>query len=91
MQDQLQTGAQPDRAERREVNFRAFAVRADGTSIEVNLVNISYDGCLLDSAEAFEIGERLRLLVRRRGVIEAQVCWFGSGKVGVRFADGMAA
>lgn len=91
MRDQMQTDVQGARAERREVKFRAFARRADGTSVNVTLLNLSYEGCLLASEEAFEIGESLRLMVTRRGVVDAHVRWIGGGKLGVRFADNMAA
>jgi hypothetical protein len=88
---EVKTNAQRARSNRREVSFRAFALRADGTSLDVTVLDLSYDGCLLGSEEAFEVGERLRLLVRRRGAIDAKVCWLDGGKVGVRFTEDMAA
>jgi hypothetical protein len=91
MQDKLQANAQRPRGTRQQVSFRAFALRADGTSVDVSLRDLSYDGCLLSSEESFEVGERLRLLVRRRGAIDAQVCWLDGEKIGLRFAEGMAA
>lgn len=59
-----------------------FARRADGTSVNGGLLNLSLEGCLLASEETFEIGESLRLMVARRGVLNAHVRWFGGGKVG---------
>ena len=91
MRDQIPTEALGARAERREVRLRAFARRADGASADVTLLNLSYEGCLLASEEDFEVGENLRLMVTGRGVVDAHVCWIGGGKLGVRFADTMAA
>lgn len=91
MQDGMETDKRPARGERRDVSLRAFALRKDGSSVDVTLLDLSYDGCLLGSSETFAIGERLRLLVRRRGIIDAQVRWLDGGKVGVRFEEDMAA
>lgn len=91
MQPHIQADTPQNRDKRRDVDLRAFALRQDGTSFDVTLLDISYDGCLLSSDEPFEMGERLRLIVRRRGVIDAQVRWIDSGKVGVRFASDLPA
>ena len=77
---------QPARAERRPVSMRAFARRVDGSTVDVKLLNLSYDGCRVRSEGPFEIGERLSLMVSRRGIIEAEVRWFGDGMAGLRFA-----
>lgn len=88
MQDDIGPKAPRAREQRREVDLQAFALRAAGSCIDITLLDLSYDGCLFRSEEMFEIAERLRLIIRRRGVIDAQLRWFGSGKAGVRFAQG---
>ena len=70
--------------------MRAFARRTDGSTVDITLLNLSYDGCRVRSEGPFEIGERLSLMVSRRGIIDAEVRWFGDGLAGLRFALGAA-
>ena len=91
MPDKLQVDGARQRDRRREVSLQAFALRSDGSSVDVILLDLSYDGCLLAADETFEVGERLRLLVRRRGVVNAKVRWSDGGKAGLQFADDLAA
>ena len=58
----------------------------NGTSVDVRLGNMSYDGCLLSSDHSFAIGEKVRLVLPRMGEIRAQVRWtLAGGKAGARF------
>ena len=75
-----------NRKDRHEVELAALAFRADGTSVDVRLGNMSYDGCLLSSDHSFAIGEKVRLVLPRMGEIRAQVRWtLAGGKAGARF------
>ena len=91
MPEEIDKGIGQVRSSRRQVSLPAFAMRTDGSTVNVVLLDLSYDGSLIASEEPFEVGERLRLIVRRRGIVDAHVCWAKDGKAGVRFAHQLAA
>ncbi len=70
---------------RRDVEFGAFAERVDGSEAVLTVSNLSYDGCQLRSEENFQIGERLKLNLPRRGQILAEIRWAAQGKAGANF------
>jgi len=74
-----------EREQRRAVSLRAFAYRADGTTADAVLTNLSYQGCHVRCEIPFEIGERLDLAVVRLGRIRGEVRWAGRGQAGLRF------
>jgi hypothetical protein len=76
-----------DRRERRPVSMHGFAMRADQSSVEVLLLDLSYEGCGIETPIAFECGEVLKLSVLRRGAIEARVRWCKDGKAGLVFGS----
>jgi hypothetical protein len=67
------------------VSLRAFAVRQDGSTVEVLLLDLSYDGCGIETPVPLGDGEPLRLSVLRRGAIRACVRWCRNGKAGLVF------
>lgn len=73
------------RNERRDVDVPALAYLTDGSSIEVRLTNISYEGCQIEAEATLPIGERLKLALPRLGEISMQVRWALDGKAGARF------
>jgi len=76
---------QPRRSARRPVRLRAHVLRSDGASVEVDLLDLSYDGCGIATPVELEPGEPLRLSVTGRGLIDAEVRWCKDGKAGLRF------
>lgn len=70
---------------RRDVEFGAFAKRADGSEAVLTVCNLSYDGCQIRSEENFQIGERLELNLPRRGQILVEIRWTAQGKAGATF------
>jgi hypothetical protein len=84
----MKLGQEPiARRERRPVTMRAFAERADGSSAEVLLLDLSYEGCGIETPVALAEGEELKLAVLRQGLIDARVCWYADGKAGLIFTD----
>jgi hypothetical protein len=61
-----------NRQDRRDVELKAVASRADGASMTVTLRNLSYEGCLLTAETVFEIGEKVRIVIPRMGAIKAE-------------------
>lgn len=58
---------------RAESEIVAMAFRDDHSAEMVTILNLSFEGCQIASATAFEVGERLRLHMRGQGWIEARV------------------
>jgi hypothetical protein len=74
-----------ERRERRPVSLRGFALREDGSTTEILLLDLSYEGCGIETPVDFAPGETLQLSVLRRGAIEARVRWCADGKAGLVF------
>jgi hypothetical protein len=74
-----------ERRERRPVTLRGFAIREDGSRTEALLLDLSYEGCGIESPVDFNAGETLRLAVLGRGEVEAKVRWCSGGKAGLVF------
>lgn len=82
---------QTQREERRSDDRRPFAAQAfalsDSRDADVLVADISYKGCQLRTDLAFTPGERVELLIRRRGVIAAEICWATNDRAGAKFLD----
>ena len=77
---------QVDRSERRAVRLNALVMRADGSTVDVSLLDLSYEGCGIDTPIEFAPGEAIKLSVPRRGGIDAHVRWYENGRAGLVFA-----
>lgn len=75
-----------ERRERRPVSLPALIMRGDGATCDVQLLNLSYEGCGIDTPVQLESGEAIKLSVLRRGGIDAVVRWYSNGKAGLVFA-----
>lgn len=73
------------RRERRPVSMRGFAVGENGIAAEVLLLDLSYEGCGIETPVAFRAGEAIKLSVLRRGAIDARVRWCANGRAGLVF------
>jgi hypothetical protein len=74
-----------ERRERRRVAMRAYALRPDGSSIEIMVLNLSYEGCGIETPQPLSSGEPLKLSVLRRGAIACSVRWYADGMAGLVF------
>ena len=74
------------RGERRGIRLQAFVVPANGRGAEALLLDLSYEGCRIQSDVPLAAGDTVQLSVMRRGGIEAQVRWAEHGKAGLVFA-----
>lgn len=84
--EELKRGAKPlDRAERKPVRLRGAAIRADNSSVEVVLLDLSYEGCGIETPLELFPGEKLKLSILCRGAIDARVRWYERGKAGLVF------
>jgi PilZ domain len=74
------------RSERRPVRLRALGIRTDGSTCDISVLDLSYEGCGIDTSGELEPGERIKLSVLGRGAIDACVRWYKDGRAGLVFA-----
>jgi hypothetical protein len=77
-----------ERHERRRVSLRGYATRVGESPFEVLLLDLSYEGCGIETSEQLQPGEEVTLSVLRRGAIEAYVRWCSGGRAGLVFKTG---
>lgn len=70
------------REPRDEVHYRGRAMRRDGTTLPLLIVNLSPHGLMARSDEALGAGERLTVSLPVVGVVRAEVRWALGGRVG---------
>lgn len=73
------------------MTLRGFADRENGSTVEVRLLDLSYEGCGIECPIELDAGEALKLTVMRRGVIETRVRWYQDGRAGLVFESNDAA
>lgn len=77
----------PDRRrKRRSVSMSGYIVRDGGISHAVQLTDLNYGGCGIETSVELLAGEALRLAVLDRGSIAAKVCWCCDGSAGLEFS-----
>ena len=75
-----------ERAERRPVSLRGFAISAKHDS-DIEVSDLSYTGCRFDSGDKFKAGEVVEIRILKRGAIQAEVRWATEGRAGARFIE----
>lgn len=74
-----------ERGERRPVRLDGHAVLENGTTFNITLVDLSYEGCGIECPIKLKPGAGIKLAVVRRGAISAKVRWYDAGKAGLVF------
>ncbi|MEO7655201.1 MAG: PilZ domain-containing protein [Sphingomicrobium sp.] len=77
----------PERQQRKDVRLPGELVLPDGAVLEVNVIDLSYDGCRLEVPKLVVAGEEVTLSVPGCGAIVATVRWRKGGRAGLRFHD----
>lgn len=67
------------------MNVAGIASRFDGSKVPVRVMNISYEGCQLETEKFLLVGERVKLSLPGLGEIPAEVRWAIKGRAGARF------
>jgi hypothetical protein len=75
-----------DRAERRPVSMRGFALSPTRDS-DIAVADLSYTGCQLTSDDRFKPGEVVELRILKQGAIQAEIRWSADGRAGALFLD----
>lgn len=83
--DAIPAQTHAERQERRPVRMHGHILLEDGTTAEAVLVDLSYDGCSIETPAELSIDQPVTLSVLRRGAIEAVVRWASDGKAGLYF------
>jgi hypothetical protein len=73
------------RKERRLVELPGFVLLDDRSTFGVTVLDLSYDGCKIDTPIALLPGVHIMLSVLKLGQLDAHVRWYAAGKAGVSF------
>lgn len=73
------------RTERRKVKMDAVARRNGGLTSSVVVLDLSYEGCGIETDVQLEAGEPIKLSVLGRGEIGTHVRWCKNGRAGLIF------
>lgn len=79
------TGDAIERGERRPVAMRGFVALSDGQTAEILVLDLSYEGCGIETPVELLPGQSITLAVLNRGAIQAEVKWYRQGKAGLVF------
>lgn len=74
------------REDRRIVNLPAHIVSENGEISSVDVLDLSYDGCCVETPIELQEGATVKLSVVALGTNDAQVRWYHDGKAGLSFA-----
>jgi hypothetical protein len=78
-------GTPVERHERRAVSLRAVITRADGSTHEIFVLDLSYEGCGIETPLELDADEAISLSVLGRGAIDTHVRWYKDGRAGLVF------
>lgn len=65
--------------------MRAYVATDDGATGEAMVLDLSYDGCGIETPLALPAGKPITLSVQGRGTVRAHVRWWSEGKGGLVF------
>ena len=75
------------RAPRVDTKIEATLVDSDGNSHDVLVMDISREGCRLETDGTLQIGEKVRLEVPKYGSYPAQIRWALGSEAGAVFLE----
>jgi hypothetical protein len=75
------------RAPRVDTNINAALTDSDGSRMEVVVLDISREGCRLETDGTLTIGEKIELHVPRYGSFPAQIRWALGHEAGAVFLE----
>ena len=75
-----------ERSARRHVSLQASITRQGGKVAEVRMLDLSHDGCGIETPVELSPGEAITLSVSGRGSLPTVVRWYRDGHAGLQFA-----
>jgi len=74
-----------ERSERRPVRLDGFIAPGDGSTSEITVLDMSYEGCRIATPAPLSEDQKVTISVLRLGAIEGIVCWARDGEAGLVF------
>ena len=65
--------------------MRGYLIVGETEIIDVRVLNLSYDGCGIETTLPLKVGEPLKLSILSRGTIRARVRWYRDRRAGLLF------
>lgn len=65
----------------------AMVLKEGGSSGTATITRLWYDGCEMDSDEPFEVGEKIKVVIRGMGSIDAHVTSTDEGSLSAHFVE----
>ena len=78
---------QVKRAPRVDTRFKATLKDSDGNAIPVIVMDISREGCRLETDGSLRIGEKVQIEVPKYGIYPAQIRWALGNEAGAVFLE----
>ncbi len=78
-------GLHKSRDARRLVTLSGFVLLDDGETLPIEVVDLSYDGCSIQTPAVLVPETKLKLSVLRLGALDAYVRWYKDGRAGLCF------
>jgi PilZ domain-containing protein len=75
-----------EREPRRAVVLPGYAALEDGSTFSISILDLSYDGCKIETPVALLPQVKLKLAVLKLGSLDAEVRWYSNGCAGIRFS-----
>jgi len=75
------------RAPRVDTRFNASLIDSDGNPVAVVVIDISKEGCRLETDGILKIGEKVQLQVPKYGTFPAQIRWAVGNEAGAVFLE----
>ena len=77
------TNEEAKRDERRSVEMRAYLILGETDILDVRVLNLSYDGCAVETTVPLKVGDPVQLSILSRGTIRARVRWYRDRRAGL--------
>jgi hypothetical protein len=68
-------------------NLSATVLRDDGSSVATRITRLWYDGCDLALVENLDVGEKIKVVIRGMGSIDAHVISTAEGTLSAHFIE----
>ena len=75
------------RAPRVDTRFETSLIDSDGNSVSVTVIDISREGCRMETDGTLKIGENVQIKVPKYGTFPAQIRWALGNEAGAVFLE----
>jgi hypothetical protein len=75
------------RAPRVDTRFATSLIDSDGNSVSVMVIDISREGCRMETDGSLKIGENVQIKVPKYGTFPAQIRWAMGNEAGAVFLE----